>query len=192
MGITQAELVAGHEPGASDVRRRTGRRLLAALGWVAVVVLLAQFPVRVWVAEPLVVRTTSMAPTLEPGDRVVTWKLGAGDATWHRSDIVSFRHDGEILVKRVVAVAGDVVALRDGRLVVNGRTVHEPWSDPQLIDSVYFGPERVPADTVFVMGDDRANSQDSRTFGPVPIAQLTGHVVALVWPHVGTLDEGAR
>jgi len=154
-------------------------------------VLLAQWPLRVWVAEPLVVRTSSMSPTLEPGERVLTWKAGAGDATWHRGDVVSLRHDGQVWLKRVVAVGGDTVGLRDGRLVVDGHVVHEPWSDPELIDSVYFGPVRVPAGSVFVMGDNRGNSEDSRSFGAVPESELTGRVVAVVWPHVGTLDGGS-
>jgi len=171
-------------------RRR--RRLLSALGWLAVVVLLAQWPVRVWVAEPLVVRTSSMSPTLEPGDRVLTWKVGAGDTTWHRGDVVSLRHAGQTWLKRVVAVGGDTVGLRDGRLVVDGRVVREPWSDPERIDSVFFGPVRVPAGSVFVMGDNRGNSEDSRSFGPVPASEVTGRVLAVVWPRVGTVEGGSR
>jgi len=178
------------QPTVPELRR--GRRLLSALGWAAALILVAQWPLRVWVAEPLVVRTSSMSPTLEPGERVLTWKVGAGDATWHRGDVVSLRRDGQVWVKRVVAVGGDTVGLRDGRLVVDGHVVHEPWSDPELIDSVYFGPVRVPAGSVFVMGDNRGNSEDSRSFGAVPESELTGRVVAVVWPHVGTLDGGPR
>lgn len=154
--------------------------------------LVVQWPLRLWVAEPLVVRTSSMSPTLEPGERVLTWKVGAGDATWQRGDVVSLRHDGQVWVKRIVAVGGDTVGLRDGRLVVDAHVVDEPWADPRLIDSVYFGPVRVPVGTVFVMGDNRGNSEDSRTFGPVPESALTGRVVAVVWPDVGTVEGGSR
>jgi signal peptidase I len=177
-------------PEAAPERRRPrsrGRRLLSAFGWLAVLVLVLQWPARAWVAEPLVVRTSSMSPTLEPGDRVLTWKLGAGQATWHRGDVVSFRHDGQIWVKRVVALGGDLVGLRDGRLFVNGARVAEPWADPDRVDSVYFGPVRVPAGAVFVMGDDRDSSEDSRSFGPVPETDLTGRVVAVVWPRLAGL-----
>jgi len=172
--------------------RRRGRRLLSALGWLAALVLVAQWPLRVWVAEPLVVRTSSMSPTLEPGERVVTWKAGAGHATWHRGEVVSLRHDGQVWIKRIVAVGGDTVGLRDGRLVVDGRVVHEPWSDPERIDSVYFGPVRVPVGSVFVMGDNRADSEDSRSFGPVPGSAITGRVVAVVWPRVATVEGETR
>jgi signal peptidase I len=178
------------QPRAPEQRR--GRRLLSALGWAAALVLVVQWPLRMWVAEPLVVSTSSMSPTLEPGQRVLTWKLGAGDATWHRGDVVSLRHDGQVWLKRVVAVGGDTVGLRDGRLFVDGHVVHEPWADPELIDSVYFGPVRVPAGSVFVMGDNRANSEDSRSFGAVPESELTGRVVAVVWPHPGTVAGGSR
>ncbi len=175
-------------------RRGRGRRLLSGLGWVAVLVLVVQWPLRAWVAEPLVVGTSSMTPTLEPGYRVLTWKPGAGHVAWQRGDVVSFRHDGQVLVKRVVALGGDVVGLRDGRLFVDGHVVVEPWSDPSLIDSVYFGPVHVPQGTVFVMGDDRGNSEDSRAFGPVPVADVTGRVVAVVWPpdEAGQLAGSSR
>ncbi len=161
---------------------------------MAVLALVVQWPVRAWVAEPLVVSTSSMTPTLEPGYRVLTWKPGAEHIAWQRGDVVSFRHDGQVLVKRVVAVGGDLVGLRDGRLFVDGRVVREPWSDPSLIDSVYFGPVRVPPGTVFVMGDDRGNSEDSRAFGPVPVADVTGRVVAVVWPlgHAGPVSGSLR
>jgi signal peptidase I len=178
------------QPAVPELRR--GRRLLSALGWAAALVLVVQWPLRVWVAEPLVVHTSSMSPTLDPGERVLTWKVGADDATWHRGDVVSLRHDGQVWLKRIVGLGGDTVGLRDGRLFVDGHVVHEPWADPDLIDSVYFGPVRVPAGSVFVMGDNRANSEDSRTFGAVPESALTGRVVAVVWPHVGTVDGGPR
>jgi signal peptidase I len=166
--------------------------MLSALGWLAALVLLVQWPLRVWVAEPLVVGTSSMVPTLDPGERVLTWKVGAGHEAWHRGEVVSLRHDGQIWLKRIVAVGGDLVGLRDGRLVVNRHVVTEPWSDPEQIDSVYFGPVRVPAGSVFVMGDNRGNSEDSRDFGPVPDSEITGRVVAVVWPHVATVESGSR
>ena len=73
-------------------------------------------------------------------------------------------------------------AIEDGVLVVDGHPVEEPYADPESIDSVYFGPVRVPAGAVLVLGDNRANSLDSRAFGPIRADELQGRVVAVVWP----------
>lgn len=139
--------------------------------------------VRTWVAEPLRIVTGSMEPTLVPGEHVAAWKLDAPWRTWQRGDVVVLdRQQGRLLVKRIVATEGDVVGLRDGRLVVNGRRVRESYADPRRIDSVYFGPVRVPDGHVFVLGDRRSGSVDSRTFGPVPTSDMRGRVVAVLWP----------
>lgn len=183
------------EPAAdqqSPPSRRRSRRLLSGLGTLAVVVLVLQLPLRLWVAEPLAIDTTSMTPTIRPGDRVLEWRLGKEGRDWRHGDIVVVRRGGESLVKRIVAVGGETVGLRDGRLIVDGAHVDEPWTDPIDIDGIFFGPVEVPVGTVFVMGDDRIVSQDSRDFGPVPVDEIAGLVVGLVWPlaRAGGLEGG--
>ena len=89
---------------------------------------------------------------------------------------------GDLVLKRIVAVGGDVVGIEDGELVVNRRHPAEPYADPASIDSEYFGPVTVPAGAVFVLGDNRANSVDSRDFGVVPVTNLVGRVRARIWP----------
>src|SRR3954447_676774 len=150
-------------------------------GPVVLVVLVALLATARWfVAEPLHVVTGSMAPTVHTGSHVLVWKLSGGP---QRGDVVALDvEDGPPYVKRVVAVGGDEVAIVDGRLVVNGRTVREPYADPRLIDSVYFGPVTVPRKKVFVLGDNRRRSRDSRVFGAVPVRKVEGRVVAVVWP----------
>ncbi len=171
----------GRSGAGQDGTRRA--RVLRGLGTAVVVVLVALVPLRLWVAEPLHVVTGSMTPTLRPGEHVLAWKLGAHGTHWHRGDVVSIRQDGaDPLVKRIVALGGDRVGIRDGRLVVDGHVVHEDYADPQRIDSVFFGPVDVPAGHVFVLGDDRRNSRDSRVFGAVPVDDVEGRVVAVVWP----------
>ena len=172
-----AEASAGASSSGAPSRRRRPSVLTVA---IAVVVLLVV--VKVFVAEPFRIPSQSMAPTLRPGDQTLVNKLSG--KTPHRGDLVAFHapRTGEILLKRVVAVGGDTVGLEDGVLVVDGRKVREPYADPDAIDSVYFGPVRVRAGTVFVMGDNRANSDDSRDFGAVPTDRIIGRAVARVWP----------
>jgi signal peptidase I len=137
---------------------------------------------RVFVAEPMRVPTGSMQPTLRPGDHVLLEKLGAAD----RGDLVVFtRRDGDLFLKRVVAVSGDEVGIEDGYLVVNGHTVEEPYVDHRVLDGVYFGPVTVPPGSVFMMGDNRADSVDSRTFGPVRRDTIVGRVMVRIWPNPG-------
>jgi signal peptidase I len=127
-----------------------------------------------------------MVPTLEVGDRVFVNKFVYHFREPERGDIVVFRSvEGgqEELVKRVVAVSGDEVTVEDGRLLVNG----EPQSEPYLNrafppDESSYGPTRVPEGEVFVMGDNRANSRDSRFFGPVPLENIEGEAFASFWP----------
>jgi signal peptidase I len=140
--------------------------------------------VPVLVAEPVRVGSGSMAPTYPAGQHVLVAKLGARAHHPHRGDIVAFHLPDlpDLLVKRVVAVAGDTVGIEDGVLVVNGQPRQESYVDYSTVDSTYFGPVAVPAGAVFALGDDRANSVDSRRFGPVPVADIVGRVVARVWP----------
>jgi signal peptidase I len=159
----------------------TTRRLVAVLLTVLGVLLV----VRLAVAEPFAIPSQSMAPTLTRGDHILVDKLAyRGGALPRRGDLVVFRapRSGEIMLKRVVALGGDTVGIEDGALVVNGARRAEPYADPDAIDSVYFGPVNVAPGSVFVLGDNRADSTDSRSFGPVPTTKLIGHARARVWP----------
>jgi signal peptidase I len=134
--------------------------------------------VRLFVAEPMRVPSASMEPTLRPGDHVLISKL----AEPRRGDLVVFANAGDLLLKRLVAVGGDQIGLEDGHLVVNGRTVEEPYVDHHVLEGVYFAPVTVPSGAVFVLGDNRTGSIDSRAFGPVPRSALVGRVALRLWP----------
>lgn len=165
---------SGHRPWS---RHRSGQALLPWL--VALSLLLA---LRAWAVEPLVISSGSMGPTLLAGDHVLIEKLRPS-STWRRGHLLAFTApDGTLMVKRAVGLPGDRVGLRDGGLVVNGRRVAEPYVDQADVDGVYYGPVRVPAGHVLVMGDDRGASIDSRRFGPVPFTQVEGRVLAVLWP----------
>lgn len=164
--------------GTTRGRRRLTRGVLPGL------VLLTALGLRLFVVEPLQIPSASMAPTLQPGEHVLNVKASALVRDWQRGDVVALTSpaDGKLLVKRIVGVGGDRVGIRDGRLVVNGHRVTEPYTDPDAIDSVFYGPVRVAPGTVLVMGDNRANSVDSRSFGTVAESDIEGRVVAVVWP----------
>ena len=82
-------------------------------------------------------------------------------------------------------MAGDVVAIRDAYLYVNGILVNEPEVDLDAIDGLHYGPVNVPANEVLVLGDNREQSLDSRVHGPIDVASLSGMVVASLWPPGG-------
>ena len=129
--------------------------------------------------EPLRVSSQSMRPTLEAGDQVLVDKLSVHWRPPAEGELIVFRDPErrELVVKRVVARSGRTVAIEDAVLVVDGTPQHEPQVDLSRIDSTYFGPVTVPPDAVFVLGDNRSESIDSRTYGAVPLENVVGRVV---------------
>lgn len=124
------------------------------------------------------VESDSMAPTYCPGGRVVVWSPGASSGA-ERGDVVTARDPRApgTLLKRVAAVEGQRVEVRDGVLFLDGRPVQEPYVDQRTVDGTYFGPVVVPDGDVFLLGDGREHSVDSREFGAVERADLTGKVL---------------
>lgn len=159
------------------------RRRRPRLGTTAAVLVFLSVVLAVLVFEPFTVRSSSMTPTLLTGDQILAERLTPRFGQLERGDLVVFKAPATraLMVKRVVALAGDRVGLADGRLVVNGHRRAEAYVDLASVDSVYFGPEVVPAGSVFVMGDDRADSVDSRDFGPVPLDRVLGRVLWRLW-----------
>lgn len=172
-------------------------------GWQVLLMFVVAFTLvfglaRPFVAEPMRVPSASMAPTLKPHDHVLTNKL-AYDlfSTPERGDLAVFesvdpkREDK--LVKRVVGLPGDEVRVENGVLLVNGAPPYEPYKKvrpgepsgqkvraPARAES--FGPAVVPEGHVFVLGDNRNDSYDSRFFGPVPKDNLEGEITLRFWP----------
>jgi len=138
--------------------------------------------VRPFVAEVFRISSESMSPTLGVGDRVLTNKFVYRFEEPDRGDLVLFEGPGrEATIKRVVGLPGDRIAVWDGVLFVNGEPRRESYVDYRLADSTFFGPEKVPEDYIFVMGDNRTNSRDSRDFGPVPKEDVLGKVSVRLW-----------
>ena len=146
--------------------------------------------VRPVIAAPFYIGSESMVPTLNVWDRLLINKLAYDLENPQRGDIVLFRDpEGgrEPLIKRVVGLPGDKVSVHHGKLFLNG----EPQDEPYVVNracvrgaprTCSFGPVKVPEGHVFVMGDNRARSYDSRFFGPVPDDDMIGEALFRFWP----------
>lgn len=141
--------------------------------------------VRPFVVEAFWIPSASMVPTLKYGDRVLVNKFIYRFTEPQRGDIIVFKSvegDDQDLIKRVVGVPGDEIAVRGGKLFVNGEPQQEPYVNKKYPDRSFYAPTTVPKDHVFAMGDNRANSQDSRIFGPVPEKNIEGEAFLRFWP----------
>jgi signal peptidase I len=141
--------------------------------------------VRPFVMEAFWIPSGSMIPTLEIGDRVFVNKFIYRFTEPERGDIIVFESvdNGEKdLIKRVVGVPGDKIAVRDGKLFVNGKPQKEPFTNKKLPDRSFYAQTTVPKNHVFVMGDNRANSADSRVFGALPEKNIEGEAFLRFWP----------
>jgi signal peptidase I len=141
--------------------------------------------VRPFVIEAFWIPSASMVPTLKYGDRVLVNKFIYRFTEPERGDVIVFKSvegDGQDLIKRVVGVPGDEIAVRGGKLFVNGEPQKEPYVNKKYPDRSFYAPTTVPKDHVFAMGDNRANSQDSRIFGPVPEENIEGEAFLRFWP----------
>ena len=140
--------------------------------------------------------SASMAPALEVGDRiVVTRYIGSAPDRGHVIVFQSPADHRELLVKRVIGLPGDLVDSRLGRVRIGTHTIPEPYvlreAATGAIDS-----QTVPPDTYFVLGDNREDSLDSRSWGVVPRERIVGRARLVLWSHLGTegvvraLDDG--
>lgn len=147
-------------------------------------------PLAVAVALAFVVRallriytipSASMVPTLEVGDHIVVTSYLFGEPA--RGDIVVFRSNSdpnELVVKRVIALPGELVDAQLGRVRIGGHTVAEPYLLQQGSAGA-FESQIVPADSLFVMGDNRGQSLDSRHWGALPRARVVGRARLILW-----------
>jgi signal peptidase I len=142
--------------------------------------------VRPFIIEAFYIPSESMVPTLLVGDRVFVNKFVYRFSEPQRGDIIVFKSvegDDEDLIKRVIGAPGDRVAIINGVLHVNGEPQEESYvRDDRPLDEGDYSRTKLSEGEVFVMGDNRANSRDSRFFGPVPIENIEGEAFFRFWP----------
>jgi len=164
---------------------------------VAAVAFVISLLVRSYVVGTFVIVGDSMIPSLTDGERVFVNRLAYVLGRPERGDIVVFRYPldpGREFVKRVIGLPGDRVEIRGGRVLVNGSEFTGGFQ--VRADGSDFAARTVPPGAVFVLGDNRSVSRDSRAFGFVPLENVEGEVFLVWWPisrveWVGSLEEGA-
>ncbi len=162
--------------------RRAGRSAFDFAKTLVIAFLLAQL-VMVSVAQAFQVEQYSMEPTLLPHDRVLVNKFIYRFRAPYRGDVIVLRYPrdpGRNYIKRIVALPSDRVEIKSGNLLINGLKIDEVYLHGAPTGD--YGPETVPEDSFFVLGDNRNNSEDSRAFGFLKRAQVVGQAVLIYWP----------
>jgi signal peptidase I len=172
---------------------------------------LAAVVVKSFVAQPFYIPSASMEPQLQVGDRIVVSKLAyhlhdprrgdivvfdapPSEVTPHRSssnplvragrglaEAIGILQQKTEFIKRVIALPGESVEGRNGHVYVNGHLLFEPYL-PTTLTTAPFAPVKVPPHQLWVMGDNRNDSKDSRVFGPVKVSTVVGRTIWRVWP----------
>ncbi len=164
----------------------------AFFDWVVVVgvALLVAILVRTFLLAHFVVEGSSMHSTLHEGDRVFVNKMSYRLHEPNRGDVVVLHEINGVserdLIKRVIALPGEEITMDDCIVRIDGQLLQEPYLDPTVVTpgncGKNFPPQAVPEDHVFVMGDNRPGSQDSRDLGFIPYEDLVGRAFVVFWP----------
>ncbi len=146
--------------------------------------------IRTFVAEPRFIPSDSMVPTLQVGDRLVVEKVSYRFHPPEFGDIVVFDPPPQLqifgysrdqaFIKRVIGTPGQTIQVRGGTVYLDNRPLQEPYIAES--PNYNWGPMRVPEGTVFVMGDNRNNSNDSHVWGFLPQKNIIGHAWFRFWP----------
>jgi signal peptidase I len=162
--------------------RRLAREFISA---IVPSILIALF-VNVFIAQAAMIEDgPSMQPNLYAGYRMMTEKITYRFHEPRRGDIVIAEgaNGAANLVKRVIGLPGETIESKDGHTYINGEPINEPWVTN--FGGRYLPPTRIPEGHVFIIGDNRPVSYDSRAIGPLPIENIHGRVIFVYWP----LDE---
>jgi signal peptidase I len=184
-------------PSPSSTAPSTNRRALGCLLEIVetiVLTLILFWVIQSFVAQPFQVKQVSMRDTIQDGQFILVDRLTPHFDPYHRGDIVVFRPPpnnetgtGDPFIKRIIAVGGDTVAIHDGKVFVNGIELNEPYvftvgGVPQATTSGDLSSWTIAPGELFVMGDHRAASSDSRVFGPIKVDAVIGRAWLRYWP----------
>ncbi|MET3288461.1 signal peptidase I [Brevibacillus fluminis] len=156
-----------------------------------VIALVFAFFIRTFLFAPFIVEGESMEATLHNNERLVVNKAIYYLSKPQRGDIIVFHAEADKdYIKRVIGVAGETVEVRDDELFINGKKVDEPYLAKKREEAKAeglpltenFGPIQIPPNHIFVMGDNRQNSRDSRMIGPVDLGTVVGRAEFVFWP----------
>jgi signal peptidase I len=174
----------GRKKGKTKGRRKQGYEWLVL---VAASLAVALF-VRGFLIQAFYIPSESMVPTLVKNDRVLVNKLSYKLHSVHRGDIVVFdappgaaTAQVKDLIKRVIGLPGETIEGRNGSIFINGKPLDEPYLPPD-VRSRDFPPSKVPADKIWVLGDNRQDSRDSTFFGPITEHSIVGRAFVKIWP----------
>jgi signal peptidase I len=181
--------------------RASGRRLLVEFAALAAIAVVMAIVLRTFFIGTYLIPSGSMEPTLMINDRIMVDKISYHLHAIGRSDIVVFSTPPAEncggppvahLVKRVIGLPGETISLSGGQVYIDGKLLPEPWLTAQSQRDTAPGPSRqpyalvhpyrVPEGDVYVMGDNRTVSCDSRYWGPIPESSIVGKVDLRIWP----------
>ncbi|MCL1890870.1 MAG: signal peptidase I [Coriobacteriia bacterium] len=189
------------EPPSSEAKKKAKKRSSRkGVAWffleLAIAIVIAfgfTLLLQAFVIKPYNVPTGSMESTIMTGDKILAEKISYNFGEIRRGDVVVFddkTRPGRFLVKRAIATEGQIVDLKDGHVVLDGEVLFEPYTKglpSEPLKDQFEGmrikyPYTVPEGCIWVMGDNRTNSLDSRYFGPIRTETVHGHVVLTFWP----------
>ena len=197
--LIEADDAATGEALRTDLGEKQRMQIRAVWEWVFVVVIAigAALLIRLFLFQQYYIDGPSMQTTLMPQDRVLVNKMSYKLHDIHRGDVIVFdrvtnevQHDD--LIKRVMGLPGETLEIRSCIVYIDGVQVDEPYLNPEQTSQIEpsarcgshtdLAPLVVPEDMVFVMGDNRVQSFDSRDFGPINTDKVRGRAFVVIWP----------
>jgi signal peptidase I len=157
----------------------------------SLIALLVVLPIRLFIAQPFIVRGASMDPTFHTGDYVIVDQLTYRFSEPKRGDIIIFRHpdhENVYLIKRIIGLPGETVEITGKEVLIRNKTsgasfiVDQSFIDESRLSNEFLPPTQLDQGEYFVMGDNRTQSSDSRVWGELPEVEIVGRALVRLYP----------